>query len=299
MNAYAKWCLVAVTVCGMFLTPVDARAFPDEPYSLDETPDGAHDKHVHLWTDVGLVIGGIVGGDIFALSPVVGTRFGFTDHWILEAQWGFSIASFKPDNGGSDKTFRPGSPFVSINYQTNKNQFSYRIGVGTTVPVAFLPDDFNDRNTASAAYTHAASARGNWDFWMWDPHSISLIVPMKLERRKPSGFMWGAELDVGLMVAINDKNDETNGIIQVATHLGYQVNDWLRVGGRFQLVVIPKLRPPGLDSRTQLSVEPYLRFGNANRFFAARLLINIDNPHGFAFDKNGIWGLRFGAGTAF
>ena len=284
---------------GLALLPSSALAFPDEPQNLDETANGTHDKRFHLTTDIALHFGGVTGVDVFMLSPVFGTRVLFSENWILDAQWGFSLTKFKPDNDSSDTTLRPGSPVVSINYQHTKNDFSYRLGVGATVPVAFLPGNLNKRVIAETAYDFAAATRGNWDYFMWNPHTFSLVIPMKLERRKPSGFIWGVEADFGFMISINSKNDNNNAFIQLASNLGYQVKDWLRVGGRFQLVIIPKLRLAGVDERTQLSVEPYLRFGDADKFVTTRILINIDKPHGFSFDKNEVWGLRIGAGAAF
>jgi hypothetical protein len=77
--------------------------------------------------------------------------------------------------------------------------------------------------------------------------------------------------------------------------MGYQATDWLRVGSRFSLVLIPKFR----EQNTQLAVEPYLRFGNEKAFGAIRVNINIDNPWGFSFDARQVWGLRIAGGASF
>jgi hypothetical protein len=172
------------------------------------------------------------------------------------------------------------------------------VGVGATIPAATLSDDINDRVIQSEAYRLAAAIRGNTSFWLWDAHTVSVIVPVAFERRKPSGFLWGAYLDTGALIKLNGKSprtSKTDFIMQMAAMMGYQATDWLRVGSRFTLVLIPKFN----EQQTQLAVEPYLRFGNENAFGAIRLNINIDNPNGFSFDNRQVWGLRLGGGASF
>ena len=82
-------------------------------------------------------------------------------------------------------------------------------------------------------------------YWLWDAHTVSVIVPIGFERRKPSGFLWGAYLDTGAMIKINDKNNRTSKtdfIMQMAAMMGYQATDWLRVGSRFQLGADPEVQ---------------------------------------------------------
>ena len=83
--------------------------------------------------------------------------------------------------------------------------------------------------------------------------------------------------------------------MQMAAMMGYQATDWLRVGSRFTLVLIPKWK----EQNTQLAVEPFLRFGNENAFGAIRVNINLDNPYGFSFDDRQVWGLRVAGGASF
>ena len=283
---------LVAALCG---APSSARAFPDEPASLDENPDGSHDARFHLLVDLATHFGKLEGAKILTVSPLVAARLQFTEHVLLELQWGTSFQRIKRDNDSTDSAFRFGNPYAAVHYQAHKRDLSYRVGVGLTVPLATLPDDPNDNFIAQAAYGFAAATRGYWHYWLWDPHAIGLIVPFRVERTKPSGFLWGVELDAGAMVSIDDKNEDTNIIVQVASELGYQANEMIRVGGRFALVIIPKLQ----GEETQLSVEPYARFGSANQFFSVRLLVNIDRPRGFGFDQNKVWGLRLGGGAAF
>ena len=83
--------------------------------------------------------------------------------------------------------------------------------------------------------------------------------------------------------------------MQMAAMMGYQATDWLRVGSRFSLVLIPKFK----EQATQMAIEPYLRFGSDNAFGAIRVNVNLDNPWGFSFDARQVWGLRIAGGAAF
>lgn len=298
------WGLVAVLLAATaWLSPGEARAFPNEPNSLDEGTN-AHSKRFQLFGELAFFAGNAFEGAATArlISPLFEMRLQLAKHWLLDVAWGFSYVNLDTEDD-SDNSFRSGNPWVSFYYQGVKGQFSYRFGFGVTIPVARLPDEIatSDQVAAQAAYTLAAAVRGNTMYWLWDPHSISVIFPMAFERRKPSGFLWGADFATGVMLACCGSNRDRNpnqrndAVIQMGAMMGYQAVKWLRVGSRFTLVVLPKIP----EQRTQLAVEPYLRFGSDDAFGSLGVVINIDNPNGFAFDKNQIWGLLFGGGAAF
>lgn len=298
MSVLQRWGILGLFVASTWLLPGEARAFPDEPYSLDDGTK-AHTKRFHVLGEIGL-FGGKLEGDqrSVVVSPLFELRLQLAYSVLMQVVWGMSYANVDFENADKDNAFRFGNPYVVFHYQGKKNQFSYRVGVGGTIPAATLPDNAADQQTAASAYYLAAALRGNNMFWLWDPHTASIIVPVAFERTKPSGFLWGAYLDSGVLIKINDKNARTAKtafIMQMAAMMGYQATDWLRIGSRFSLVLIPKFP----EEKTQLAVEPFLRFGNDDRFGAIRLNINIDNPNGFSFDKRQVWGLRIGGGAAF
>jgi hypothetical protein len=282
----------------LWLAPGQARAFPDEPSTLDEGQK-AHTKRFHILGELGTFAGKLEGDQrSIVMSPIVEMRFQLAYSVVMQAVWGMSYANLDRDQADPQNTFRFGNPYLAFHYQGRKGQFSYRAGAGVTVPAATLPDDINDQVAAASAYALAAAIRGNNSFWLWDPHTVSVIIPIALERYKPSGFLWGAYLDTGALIKLNDKNprtSKTDFLMQMVAMMGYQATDWLRVGSRFSLVLIPKFK----EQNTQLAVEPYLRFGKDNAFGSIRLNINIDNPWGFSFDDRQVWGLRLGGGAAF
>ena len=302
MSCRRGWGVVGLLfAAALWLAPGEARAFPDEPYSLDEGKK-AHTKRFHILGELGMFAGKRGTEDAsqrsIIMSPLVEMRLQLAYSVVMQAVWGMSYANVDLDDADPDNSFRVGNPYLAFHYQGKKGQFSYRVGAGVTAPAASLPDDINDRNTAASAYDLAAGLRGNTMFWLWDPHTVSVIIPMAFERRKPSGFLWGAYLDTGALIKLNDKNartSKTDFLMQMVAMMGYQATDWLRVGSRFSLVLIPKYR----ERHTQLAVEPYLRFGRENAFGAIRLNITLDEPFGFSFDSRKVWGLRIAGGASF
>jgi len=304
MSLLQKWGVAGLLlVTALSIAPGEARAYPAEPYSLDEGKK-AHTKRFHILGELGLFAGKLEGDQrSIVLSPLFEMRFQLTYNFLMQIEWGFSYANVDRDPEGDVppvNSFRVGNPFVAFHYQGKKKQFTYRLGAGVAIPVASIPGDIvnEDQVAAASAYALAAGLRGNTGYWLWDPHTVSVIIPVAFERRKPSGFLWGAYLDTGALIKLNDKNgrtSKTDFIMQMAAMMGYQATDWLRVGSRFSLVLIPKFK----EQNTQLAVEPFLRFGNENAFGAIRVNINLDNPYGFSFDDRQVWGLRIGGGAAF
>ncbi len=299
MSFLRGWGVVGLLfAAALWLLPGQARAFPDEPYSLDEGKK-AHTDRFHVLGEIGLFAGKLEGDQrSVTVSPVLEMRLQLAYNVLLQVVWGMSYVNVDRDQSDADNAFRVGNPYAAFHYQGKKGQFSYRVGLGVTIPVASLPGDINDQVTAASAYFLAAALRGNTMFWLWDPHTVSVIIPIGFERLKPSGFLWGAYLDTGALIKLNDKNartSKTDFIMQMVAMMGYQATDWLRVGSRFSLVLIPKFN----EQKTQLAVEPYLRFGRDSAFGAIRVNINIDNPNGFSFDSRQVWGLRIGGGASF
>lgn len=298
MSVLRRWGFLGFVLAASWLPPGEAKAFPDEPYSLDEGKK-AHTERFHVLGEIGLFAGKREGDQRSVLvSPLLEMRLQLAYSMLMQVVWGMAYANVDREDADPENTFRFGNPYIAFHYQGKKNQFSYRIGVGATIPAATVPDDFIDQATATEAYQLAAAIRGNNMFWLWDPHTVSVIVPVAFERDKPSGFLWGAYLDTGVLIKLNDKNprtSKTDFIMQMAAMMGYQATDWLRVGSRFSLVLIPKYT----EANTQLAVEPFLRFGKDNAFGAVRVNINLDNPNGFSFDSRQVWGLRIGGGAAF
>lgn len=59
------------------------------------------------------------------------------------------------------------------------------------------------------------------------------------------------------------------------------------------------LLPTNEGDAAQLFVEPFVRVDLGPLMLSTRLMMNLDEPLGFAFDSGKYWGLHVGAGLAF
>ncbi len=208
--------------------------------------------------------------------------------------WGLAHATVNTNDGRATQV-RPGNPFAALVYTRHSGEWRYFVGLGGAAPVAILPGDVNARLEVQTAFTYAAAMRGNWDYWLWDHDAFSIVTPFGIERRKANGFIWGLEGGIGVMVPIRSVNERLDVSVQTAADLAYQALPWLRAGGRLSLVVMPRFT----GQKTQLAAEPYVRAHTHRWFGQLGVLMNVDRPHGFAFDKGGIWSLRLGGGLNF
>ena len=55
----------------------------------------------------------------------------------------------------------------------------------------------------------------------------------------------------------------------------------------------------GGDNSTFFAIEPYGRFDIGTLFLDTSLVLNVDEPYGFAFDSGKFWALHFGGGASF
>ena len=82
------------------IAPGEARAFPDEPYSLDEGRK-AHTKRFHLLGELGLFAGKLEGEQrSIVLSPLLEMRFQLTYNFLMQVQWGMAYANVDRDPDG-------------------------------------------------------------------------------------------------------------------------------------------------------------------------------------------------------
>ncbi|MEZ4287481.1 MAG: hypothetical protein R3A47_04925 [Polyangiales bacterium] len=101
------------------IAPPRAKAYADGPYGLDDARPSGHGARFHLWGDFSLFSGSIADGiKVTGVSPIFGARFQFTEHWLLDARWGFAYSTVNRNNAPKDRALRVGNPFASIQYQS-------------------------------------------------------------------------------------------------------------------------------------------------------------------------------------
>ena len=88
--------------------------------------------------------------------------------------------------------------------------------------------------------------------------------------------------------------DDSDILLQIGGEAGLRLG-MVELGARLQLVWIPT----GDGDTAQTAVEPYALFDLKPGFVRFGLLMNLDEPLGFAFDDYGHWGVRLAAGFEF
>jgi hypothetical protein len=317
--------LVAIFVLSTW--PAVAAAIPgdDLPLPGDSTADAQDDvertHRGHWWGDLGLYTGDAAADDaapdasmtLLTLDAGVFYRVRRTPI-AFEAQVGL-LAFFLSAEGEDTRTtglfMNPG---LAAYFAPRLRRVDLRIGVGLGFPLAGVrrDDDFGtDAALDALAYQVAAASNGLWDWWKWAPDRLTLLLPTaSLEARLGEHFVVGGE--VGVHLLFSTASDETPGgvsvdtatdtIFQLGGEIAYQSRS-TRTGLHFRMVTLltgDDEEDPDED-RTQLSLEPYLRFQLGRGFFRIALTMNLDEPFGFSFagGPTKIWGLHLGGGTVF
>jgi hypothetical protein len=189
------------------------------------------------------------------------------------------------------------------------------------LPLANIPDVYHSRDRRHAfvaylAYATVGAARGAWDLWLWLPETMSLVVPFRLEKRLATSIELGVDAGLAILIPIADNEGGTDLFLQAAGDLAFLLSPRVRLGFRLQFGWVvtddeDHRRPDytdllfsQIDGRRhddfQLSFEPYVRgYVGQSGFLQARLVINLDEPAGFGFDDDGVWGLFLGGGFTF
>ena len=260
---------------------------------------------------------------VTAFSPLIGAGFFVTPDVELEIMlpaarsdfaagstgWEPGYKQTEPQTFGAAKTgMSIGQPYIGASYVYASDSLRLKTGGG----IAWLPVELFGNDLAALYY--AALMRGWWDFWLWAPRSLSLVVPLRIEADLGNVVVAGLDAGFGLLIPTDDGGGEGTSrarspepIIQVAPGLGFRVTDEWLLGTRFAGVLRPAQRgyqtPLVWHDRDseQLSIEPYVRGTFGMGFFLARLTLNLDNP-GYSFDRDlysqGVWGLHAGGGFA-
>ncbi len=255
-----------------------------------------------LWGELGFYTGelpglaGLLEAEATVFSPLIEGYFGIGDSLAIDFAWGFGQATVSWNAGPiageeSEGGLVVGNPFFGASFVSRSRNGVLRVGGGATVPAV-------DAEGAgkTLAWQIAMAMRGLWDLWLWWPDRLTVVPSARYDGRSGS-VEWAVEGAMGLMFYTGDGDQETEVPLQVAGEIGARLSKALVLGGRLQTWFLPT----GEDDQdnAQVAVEPFVRVEGEHVFGFARFTINLDDPWGFAFDDDGVWGLRLGGGARF
>lgn len=267
--------------------------------AVDARPEGPRGQ---VGLELSFYLDGGEGSDLFAFVPTVGGWYLITDEIAASLEWGFPFVSITPDGESGDSRFNVGNPFLAGWYVVPDLDVHLRFGLGLALPVANIPDldGLADPEPflAGAAYTAALFMNGLYDPWLWAPETFSIVVPGRVEKRFDEILVAG-DAALGILIPTEGDDRDTELVFQFAGEFGYTIG-LATVGARLQGVwVMTSAQDVSTDEDDdfQLSFEPFARFDLGPAFAYARFTMNVDEPGGFSFDDNGIWGLHVGGGA--
>jgi hypothetical protein len=248
--------------------------------------------------------------DFAVLSPAFYGRFRLIDtrHGLdaesgaagiildLDVKWrGAGLAA------DGDGTFRMGNPYVGARAGLESSNFTFRGGLGITLPFTNL---YDDGGTEIAAYGYALSLHGVWDPWLALPQSFAVVIPVDIAFRTQV-FTIGADSAFAVIASLPKAGDANDPYIalQLGAYGAFTPIPLLSFGLRFQMVLLANTDGgTSISSSSEegyLALVPFVRLNLEGGFVETRLYMNLDDPFGFAFDSGRVWALSFSGGVDF
>jgi hypothetical protein len=217
---------------------------------------------------------------IVASQLEVGTAVGFT--------WGEARTMVVGDDDGAAAT----NPSLYGAYLVDIEQLArVRAGLGVGFPL----DRRDFRDELAALY--GAATWGLESAWLWAGDRFSLVPFASIEAVPVEYLYLAGSLHLGILIPTAGM-DTTDVDVQVVVAGGVRWGPLL-AALRFRLVWFPTDQT---GPEAQTSLEPFVRgtadFGEWDGFAELRLTMNLDDPWGFAFDTNRVWGIHLAAGAS-
>lgn len=255
---------------------------------LVATPAWAGSGQVGL--SFGLHAGDSGTSDDTLVAPRLDATIPVSDAWGVQVTLPMTTLSRSGDGTG---TVRFGNPYAGGVYQLDLEVFHLQLGAGVALPAASVPtDDVAGGVAADRAYQGARGLAGLGDFWLYQPDTFSLVVPVKASL-DVAVFELRADATWALLVATSDRS-ETETAFQFGAELLFNI-PFVGFGVRAQTVLVPTLS----GDQAQVSVAPLVEVELGPVYARTMFLVNLDGPSGFSFDDGNdkFWGWHLGAGV--
>jgi hypothetical protein len=246
--------------------------------------------------------------DVAVLSPAFYARFRLLDtrHGLdaesgaggiildLDAKWRGSAAL------SDESSFRMGNPYVGARAGLESGSFTFRGGLGITLPFTNL---YDDGLTDLVAYAYGLALHGVWDPWLLLPQSFGFVIPVDVQFRA-SVFTIGADSAFAVIASLPKEGDAGDPYValQLGVYGAFLPIPELAFGLRFQMLYLTQTDGSGLTGTSEegyLALVPFVRVNLEGGFVETRLYMNLDDPFGFAFDEGNVWSLSFSGGIDF
>lgn len=261
-------------------------------------------NHVKLGTGVGIVSPD--GGSILSITPTLEGRFALSEQFGLQVILPFAFVSVSSDGGSSDSRFDLANPSVAFEAVLDRGgRGATIVRGGVALPLMNIPDTngldgFADAILAAINSGAALGTYGGFDAWRYMPETLSVFGQIVGAVEADGLFMeFGAGL--GLLIPTSD-NAKTELAVQAHAKMGLGSTVIPYLGMGF-LLIPTEYNEAASDGDNGDAFQLGVQLGVIAKLGKARLdvgaQLNIDNPFGFSFDDDGIFGLNASATVPF
>lgn len=229
--------------------------------------------------DVNTFFGKAKGAGYTLLQPTITAAARYREA-VLEAALPFAYVHESNQPGADNDRFALGNPWFALAYLPACECGLSRLSLGIAVDAASSATPLVRRTNALAR-----GATGAWDGYLWTDRMLPLVVGASTRANvaRHVRLSWDGDLIFGLPAGARDFEFGT----QHAGELAYLPTWHWQIALRVSAAWYPTFE----GDRFQSSLGSVLRYVFVRDAIGARFVMNLDRPHGFAFDQAGMWGL--------
>jgi hypothetical protein len=241
------------------------------------------------------VAGASADTHINSLSLMLGGAYKVRPDIELEAMLPIAWAQYATSVtflGQTASTSRAGLAVANLHLGASylRAERPWRLKVGGALEYGPWTHNYEAPATVAVASMHPAY--GGENFGLFAPDEFSIVTPARFE--------YGEQLvgsgDVQLGLHFPTHGGSADFTIQLGPGIGYYVTPAILLGLRLPFTWVPT---ESGSSATFFAAEPYARFDFGKAFVNTSLMLNIDDPYGFAFDSGKWWSIHVGGGGTF
>ena len=212
-------------------------------------------------------------------------------HLDVEVPWAYVFDA----SPGTPDGFVFGNPGAGLHYAGNVSRNVGLWGGGTVhVTTAWDPNGFQVERATAAAVSHAL-----YDLHRFWPEYVFVRPRGGIEARMAGVVYYRGEIAPVIWVPVGEHVRDPELVLEHASEIEGRADVGVGGGGRVQLV-FPFSEgndPRYADDVFQAAVEPYFTYEPDEGFYArVGLLVALDRPLGFGFDRGGVYTFRVAMG---
>jgi len=281
--------VIATAMSTSFVGAQDSARTGNQPAILDPFEHSAYFRMGVYHRNTSTALGDQA---VTALPMTIGAETLAMPHLQVRARFGIAGLLVKTDSSltgeDRDRAFHPGNLALGGFYTFgNAGDFAdeaeWTLGAGGQL---VLPTSQNPESDQALAHAYARAVHGVEDAWLFRPETFT-VVPGVYGRWAYGPIFANLNFDVGFAVPTDDT--DRSHTMQIRGEAGWRVEEDLRLGVGYTEVIA--FGPDTGGDRAQGALRVFFRADLKILTFGTELVMNLDDPYGFAFDDDGIWGV--------